>query len=73
MIIILSVMPPYTYPSLSLASYRAITILYNLQLFVCPMNDNTTRIPSSQASETETSDVSMTMPQSFIILMPSMR
>jgi hypothetical protein len=34
MIITLSVMPPFTYPSLSLASHRAITVLWHLQLLV---------------------------------------
>jgi hypothetical protein len=45
MIITLSVMPPNTYLSLSLAGHGAITILYNIQLFVCPANDNATCVP----------------------------
>jgi hypothetical protein len=45
MVITLSVMPSFTYPSLSLASHGAITTLYRLQLFVCPMNDSVTRVP----------------------------
>jgi hypothetical protein len=35
----------YTYPSLSLARHGVITVLYSLHLFVCPMNDNATRVP----------------------------
>jgi hypothetical protein len=45
MVITLSVIPPFTYPSLSLASHGAITVLYSLQLFMCPMNDDATRAP----------------------------
>jgi hypothetical protein len=45
MVITLAVMHPFTYPSLSPASHGAITVLYSLQLFVCPMNDNKTCVP----------------------------
>jgi hypothetical protein len=44
MVITLSVMPPFTYPSLSLASHGAIMVIYSLLLFVCPSNDNVTRV-----------------------------
>jgi hypothetical protein len=35
-------------------------VLYSLQLFVCPVNDNMTHVPASRAMEMETSDISMT-------------
>jgi hypothetical protein len=60
MVITLSVMPMFTYPSLSLASQGAIIVLYSLQLFVCRTTDNTTLSPALRASNMETSDISMT-------------
>jgi hypothetical protein len=36
---------PFTYPSLSLASHGAITVIYHLQLFMCHVNDSATRVP----------------------------
>jgi hypothetical protein len=45
MIITLSIMPSFTYPSPSLTNHRAITVLYHLQLFVCPVNDSVTCVP----------------------------
>jgi hypothetical protein len=38
-------MPSFIYPSLSLASHEVIMVLYSLQLFVCPVNDNMTYVP----------------------------
>jgi hypothetical protein len=45
MVITLSIIPSFTYSSLSLASHKAIRVLYRLQLFVCPVNDNASYVP----------------------------
>jgi hypothetical protein len=61
MVITMSVLPPFTYPSLSLCSHKVIIVLYDLQIFPCPTNGNMTRVPSAMSLETETSDVLMTL------------
>jgi hypothetical protein len=44
MAITISVMPPFTYPSISLRSQRVITVRYDLQMFLCPLNSEATRV-----------------------------
>jgi hypothetical protein len=44
MIITMSVMPPFTYPSLSLCNHGIITVLCDLQIFSCPTNEDVTRV-----------------------------
>jgi hypothetical protein len=60
MVITMFILPPFTYPSLSLCSHRVITVLCDLQIFLCPTNEDVTRVPCATTLETETSDVLMT-------------
>jgi hypothetical protein len=53
-------MPPFTYPSLSLCSQGVIIVLYDLQMFSCPMNSDVTHVYSLAVLETRTSGVLMT-------------
>jgi hypothetical protein len=61
MVITMSVLHLFTYPSLSLCSHGAITILCNLQIFLCRNNGNMTRVPCAVSLKTETSGVLMTL------------
>jgi hypothetical protein len=45
MVITKYVMPPFTYPNVSLYSHRVIIVLCDLQIFMCPMNDGATHVP----------------------------
>jgi hypothetical protein len=40
----MSIMPLFTYHNLSPYSHRVITVLYDLQIFLCPMNVDATRV-----------------------------
>jgi hypothetical protein len=66
MVITMSVMPLFTYPNLSLYSHRVITVLYNLQIFLCPMNENVTRVHCATLPDIRTSDVLVT----FVATLP---
>jgi uncharacterized membrane protein len=61
MVIAMSVLPPFTYLSLSLRGHGVITVLYYLQIFLCPTNGNVTCVPCAATLETETSGVLMTL------------
>jgi hypothetical protein len=61
MVIKMSVMPPFTYPSLSLCGHRVITVLCDLQIFLCPTNGNVTHVSCTAMLKTEISDVLMTL------------
>jgi hypothetical protein len=61
MVITISVLPPFTYPSLSLCSHGVITVLCDLQIFFCPTIGNVTRVPCAVTLKTETSGVLMTL------------
>jgi hypothetical protein len=58
MVITMFVLPPFTYPSLSLCSHRIITVLYDLQIFPFLVNEN---VSCTVTLKTETSDVLMTL------------
>jgi hypothetical protein len=60
MVITMSVMPPFTYPNLSLCSHRAIRVLCDLQMFPCPTNEEATCIHCAAVLETGTSSMPMT-------------
>jgi hypothetical protein len=60
MVITMFVLPPFTYPSLSLCSHRVITVLCDLQIFSCPTNEDVTCVPCAMTLEIETSGVLMT-------------
>jgi hypothetical protein len=60
MIITMSVMPPFTYPSLSLCSHGVITVLYDLQIFPCPTNGDMTRVHYTVTPKTGTFGALMT-------------
>jgi hypothetical protein len=60
MVITTSVMHPFTCHNLLLHSKGIITVLYDLQMFSCPMNSGMTRVHCLAASETRTSSASMT-------------
>jgi hypothetical protein len=53
-------MPPFTYPSLSLCSHEVITILCDLQIFLCPTNGDVTCVHCTATPETGTSVALMT-------------
>jgi hypothetical protein len=55
------VLPPFTYPSLSLRSHEVITILCDLQIFLCYTNGNGTCVPCVGTLKRETSSVQMTL------------
>jgi hypothetical protein len=59
MVITISILPPFTYPSLSLCSHAVIIVLCDLQIFPCPTNGNMTCVPYAVALKTETSGVLM--------------
>jgi hypothetical protein len=44
MVITISVIPLFTYPNLPLYSHMVITVLCDLQVFPCPMNEGATRV-----------------------------
>jgi hypothetical protein len=54
------VMPPFTYPNLSMCSHRVIIILCDLQMFLCPTNEEATCVHCAVILETGTSSTSMT-------------
>jgi hypothetical protein len=54
MVIIISVLPPFTYPSLSLHGHGVIIVLCDLQIFSYPINGNVTRVPCTAMLKTET-------------------
>jgi hypothetical protein len=51
----------FTYPNLSLLSHGVITVLYNLQIFSYPTNENMTRVPCVVMLKIEISGVLMTL------------
>jgi hypothetical protein len=55
MVITMSVLPPFTYLSLSLCSHGVITVLCDLQIFLCPANGYVIRVPCAVTLKTETS------------------
>jgi hypothetical protein len=61
MVITISVLPPFTYPSLSLCSHGVITVLCDLQIFLCPTIGNVTCVPCAVTLKIETSGVLMTL------------
>jgi hypothetical protein len=61
MVITMSVPPPFTYPSLSLRSHGVISVLCDLQIFLCPTNGNVTCVPCAVTLEAETSGILMTL------------
>jgi hypothetical protein len=61
MVITMSVLPPFTYSNLSLRSHGVITVLCDLQIFLCPANENVTRVPNTVTLRLETSSVLMTL------------
>jgi hypothetical protein len=56
----MSVLPPFTYPNLSPRSHGVITVFCYLQIFLCPMNEDMTRVHRVVALEMETSGTPMT-------------
>jgi hypothetical protein len=60
MVITISVMPPFTYPNLSLCSHEAIRVLCDLQMFPCPTNEEATCIHCAAVLEMGTSSTPMT-------------
>jgi hypothetical protein len=52
-------MPPFTYPRLSLCSHEVITILCDLQIFLCPTNGDVTRVHYATTLEIGTSSALM--------------
>jgi hypothetical protein len=48
----MSIMPPFTYPNLSLCSHGFITVLCDLQMFLCPKNEEATCVHCAAALET---------------------
>jgi hypothetical protein len=60
MVITMSVMPPFTYPNLSLYSHKVITIICDLQIFPCPTNEDVTRVHHNRMSGPWTSCAIMT-------------
>jgi hypothetical protein len=61
MIITMYVMPPFTYPNLSLYSHRVITVICDLQIFSCPTNEDVKRVHYATSSDIRTSGVLMTL------------
>jgi hypothetical protein len=61
MVITMSILSLFTYPSLSLRSQGVITVLCDLHIFPCPTNGDVTRVPCVVTLETETSGVLMTI------------
>jgi hypothetical protein len=61
MVITMSVLPPFTYPNLSLRSHGVITVLCDLQIFLFPANENVTCVPCAMMLKSETSGVLMTL------------
>jgi hypothetical protein len=59
MVITKYVMPPFTYPNVSLYSRRVIIVLCDLQIFLCPMNDGATHVPCATLPDTRTSGALM--------------
>jgi hypothetical protein len=60
MVITLSIMPPFTYHNLSLHSHGVITALCDLQIFMCPINEDATRVHCATSPDIRTSSVLMT-------------
>jgi hypothetical protein len=60
MVITMSIMPPFTYPNLSLRSHGVITVLYDLQMFLCPTNEKVARVHCAAVLDTGTSSTLMT-------------
>jgi hypothetical protein len=73
MVITISVMPPFTYPDLSLCSHGVITILCDLQIFLCPTNEDVTRVHYATSLDIGTSGVLMTSSRLFTTLRPPVR
>jgi hypothetical protein len=61
MVITMFVLPPFTYPNLSLHSHGVITVLCDLQIFPCLTNESMTRVPYAVMLKSETSGVLMTL------------
>jgi hypothetical protein len=57
MVITMSALPPFTYPSLSLCSHGVIIVIYDLQIFSCLTNGNVTCVPCAVMLKTDTSGV----------------
>jgi hypothetical protein len=60
MVITMSIMHSFTYPSLSLCSHGIITVLCDLQIFLCPTNGDVTCVHCVVMLETETSGALVT-------------
>jgi hypothetical protein len=50
-VITMSVMPPFTYPNMSLHDHGVITVLHDLQVFPCSLNEGTMCVPRSASLE----------------------
>jgi hypothetical protein len=61
MVITMSILPPFTYPNLSRRSHGVITVLCDLQIFLCLTNGNVTCVPCATMLNPETSGVLMTL------------
>jgi hypothetical protein len=61
MVIIMSVLAPFTYLSLSLRSHEVIIVLCDLQIFLCPTNRSVTCVPCAATLRIETSGVLITL------------
>jgi hypothetical protein len=61
MVITMSVLSPFTYPSLSLRRHGFITVLCDSQIFMCPTNGNVTHVPYGATLNTDTFGVLMTL------------
>jgi hypothetical protein len=60
MVIIISIMPLFTYPSLSPCNHGVITVLCDLQIFLCPTNGDVTCVHCIVMLETRTFGALMT-------------
>jgi hypothetical protein len=59
MIITMSVILLFTYPNLSLDSHGVITFIWDLQIFLCPMNKDVPHVHRATSLSTRTSDALM--------------
>jgi hypothetical protein len=60
MVITMSIIPLFTYPTLSLHNHRVIIVLCDLQMFLYPTNKGVTHVHSNRTPDTWTSCVMMT-------------
>jgi hypothetical protein len=59
-------MPMFTYPNLSLYSHRVITVLCDLQIFLCPINEDVTCVHCATSPDIRTSGILLT----FVATLP---